>query len=287
MALSTPFEVQPEINPTPWVEIVAARYGLQFGPTRVRRLVQGLQRRIQATGIAAQSYINQLLEEADAEEWQALVSELVVGETRFFRHPPSFSLLREMLIPERLQAAKTRGAAVCSILSAGCANGAETYSLAMCALPLCREHGLRLQVVGMDLCDRAIAQAILGQYKARAMRGLDSEKKAVFFTTDDGGFTFKIRPELSGAVDFKQANLHQRQHLGQLYDIIFCQNLFIYLSKPDRQKMLSLFADHLLPHGYLILGPAEVYKSQDQRLQKLDFEQTLVYQQKPSPAVNP
>lgn len=276
---SPPKTVQATFDEAPWVALVAKRYGLQFGPTRVRRLRAALVKRLDATGLSEPAYRSELESNRNAEEWQELVNELVIGETRFFRHLPSFQLLQQTLLPSRLK--QTNPTSGIRILSAGCANGTETYSLAMCSKPLTDSARRQLTVTGVDVCSEAISKAKRGNYLQRELRGLAPTMRALHLTSQDDGSSFDVSAELKETTHFQLINLHENKSLGADFDIIFCQNLFIYLAQPDRQRLIGLFADHLLPAGYLILGPAEVYKSQDSRLRKLEHEQTLVFQKTP------
>src|SRR3546814_9414490 len=70
-----------------------------------------------------------MLASAAGGEFSALVDDLTIGETYFFRYPEQFELLRQVVIPERL--ADQQGMRPLRIWSAGCASGAEPYSLAI------------------------------------------------------------------------------------------------------------------------------------------------------------
>src|SRR5258706_409789 len=69
------------------------------------------------------------LVQVDARLFDALVGELVVGETYFFRSPAQFEFVRKEVLPS-LAAARPAGH-VLRAWSAGCASGEELYSLAI------------------------------------------------------------------------------------------------------------------------------------------------------------
>src|SRR5579871_1305756 len=66
-----------------------------------------------------------------AEELQALIEEVVVPETWFFRHPESFDALARIAARDWLSANKTDGL---RILSLPCATGEEPYSIVITLL---------------------------------------------------------------------------------------------------------------------------------------------------------
>src|SRR5205823_5681503 len=62
-------------------------------------------------------------------ELDELVSELTIGETYFYRHQEQFDAIRKIILPQIIQRRKdTRRL---KFWSAGCATGAEPYSLAI------------------------------------------------------------------------------------------------------------------------------------------------------------
>src|SRR3546814_10185892 len=75
------------------------------------------------------AYMADMLASAAGGEFSALVDDLTIGETYFFRYPEQFELLRQVVIPERL--ADQQGMRPLRLWSAGCASGAEPYSLAI------------------------------------------------------------------------------------------------------------------------------------------------------------
>src|SRR5882724_5408121 len=78
-------------------------------------------------------------------ELDALIAEITIGETYFFRHREHFDALRELVLPDLINRSRTRIPAMRTlrIWCAGCADGPEPYSMAI-------------------LLKREIAQEILG-----------------------------------------------------------------------------------------------------------------------------
>jgi chemotaxis protein methyltransferase CheR len=78
-------------------------------------------------------------------EIDALIAEITIGETYFYRHPEHFAALREHVLPDLI--ASNRESRRLRIWCAGCADGPEPYSL---AILLRRELGLQLSPVAAE-----------------------------------------------------------------------------------------------------------------------------------------
>jgi chemotaxis protein methyltransferase CheR len=71
------------------------------------------------------------------------------------------------------------------------------------------------------------------------------------------GDSWTIKDEIRAMVQFKKLNLMMPfVGLGK-FDIIFCRNVAIYFTLPDRQKLFNKIADSLADDGFLIIGSTE------------------------------
>ncbi len=79
---------------------IAQRLGLHFDDTKLEFLAEVLDRCADSKGLASQSYLDRL-EGTDIEaDLHALVLELTVPETYFFRHIDQFRAFAEVALPE-------------------------------------------------------------------------------------------------------------------------------------------------------------------------------------------
>ncbi|MBU4396100.1 MAG: methyltransferase domain-containing protein, partial [Proteobacteria bacterium] len=86
-------------------------------------------------------------------------------------------------------------------------------------------------------------------------RGLPGDKLQRYFTMFGDSWT--IKDEIRAMVQFRKLNLMLPfSGLGK-FDIIFCRNVAIYFTLPDRQKLFNKIADSLADDGYLIIGSTE------------------------------
>ena len=192
------------------------------------------------------------------QELDLLFKELLIGVTRFFRDPPSWSSLQDEILPALL-AAHPSGAALRAWV-AGCSTGEEAYSLAIAFREVQQrlQPGVRhsLQIFATDLDPDAIEQARQGTYLPNIAADVSEERLKRFFVENDSGSGYRVGKEIREMVIFAPHNLIMDPPFTKL-DILTCRNLLIYLGPELQKKLLPLFHYSLLPNGVLMLGSAE------------------------------
>ena len=190
----------------------------------------------------------------DAAERDALVKDLLIHVTSFFRDQPTFDFLAETTIPDLVR--DHPADRPIRVWVAGCSTGEETYSLAM----LLREaitsakRDVKLQIFASDVDPVAVAIARDGLYAPELAATVSEARLARFFAREDRGF--RALPELREAVVFSVQDVLADPPFSKL-DLISCRNLMIYL-KPDAQaRVIKLFHFALRQNGLLLLGGAE------------------------------
>ncbi len=190
-----------------------------------------------------------------------IIDAITTNETLFFRDNGPFELLRHKILPELIDkrsSATPKSAAIpIRIWSAACSTGQEIYSIAIVLKELLGNlQKYRLTMLGTDLSDAAVAQASFGKYnKFEIERGLPGAKLQKYFTARSGSWI--VKDELRSMATFKQFNL-MKPFIGMgKFDIIFCRNVAIYFTLPDRKKLFNKIADVLEPDGYLLIGSTE------------------------------
>ena len=156
--------------------LVTARHGLSFPAHRLGAIEMGARGAMEKAGITdAADYLAGLAQ--DGPPLTAIIDELTVGETYFFRDAAQFDLIRRTILPDlaRRHGPQPRLWA----WSAGCATGEEAYSLAI----LFEEEGLagRARILATDLSETALAKARVGIYGAWSLRGPTGPTLARYF----------------------------------------------------------------------------------------------------------
>lgn len=186
-------------------------------------------------------------------EVTALLHDLLISVTNFFRDPQAFAVL-EGYIPQLF--ADKKATEEVRVWVAGCATGEEAYSVAI----MLSEYAARLdtppsiQVFATDLDANAIQIARSGVYPATIEADVSSERLRRFFHKDEG--RYHIKKELRERVLFSVHNLLKDSPFSRL-DMVTCRNLLIYLKREAQEGIFDLFHFALRSSGLLFLGSAE------------------------------
>lgn len=250
----------------PVLKLLSERAGLDpasLGSAAVRSAVSV---RLRACGLEPDAYAARLA--ADPAEFLALLDEVVVPETWFFRGGTLFYHLAEQIRLARRAPFRA--------LSLPCSTGEEPYSLAIAL----QEIGLPLTscvIDGVDVSPRNVAAAQEGIYAELSFRQTDPSIRARHFRPVEGGW--QIAESLRQGVRFAVGNVLDPGLLllEHSYDLVFCRNLFIYLTPVARQQALATLARLVTPGGLLSLGHAEPLDPEDARFRRTGPEGLFLY----------
>jgi len=263
--LGDPFGVEPPRDTTTvdalqaardWSEVLRMlrlRTGQDFSNYKPPTLRRRVERRVNVRGLATLAEYVRLLRE-DPEEPAALMRELLISVTNFFRDREAFAALENRVIPLLFE--RKRGGDQVRVWSAGCATGEEAYSLAI----LLAEHSASLidgpgvQIFATDLDDAALAHAREGVYTGAEVADISPERLQRFF--QQGSHGHRVRRELREMILFARHNVLRDPPFSHL-DLIACRNLLIYLNKPAQDRLIETFHFSLRPGGFLFMGTSE------------------------------
>ncbi len=233
--------------------LVRLRTGNEFQQYKRPTLLRRIARRLQVHELSDLAGYLRLLRE-QPEEVNALLRDLLITVTSFFRDHDSFEFLQKEIIP-KLFVGKGPNDQV-RVWSVGCATGEEAYSLAMLLAEYraSRDNPPRIQVFATDIDDRAIAQARDCRYPGTISLDVSPERLQRFFIHE--GDLYQIRKELRETVLFASHNALSDPPFSKL-DLISCRNLLIYLNREMQERTLEIFHFALRADGYLFLGASE------------------------------
>jgi len=190
-----------------------------------------------------------------------IVDAVTTGETSFFRDSAPFDLLQHKLLPELIDRRKKNSAPNATVYlriwSAACSTGQEVYTTAITLKEtLGNISNYNIRILGTDISDQAVTRASYGVFsRLEIERGLSPERLQRHFTPVENGW--KIKDEIRSMVSFKKANLMEDfSSLGR-FDIIFCRNVAIYFTEPDKIQLFNKLAGNMAPDGALIIGSTE------------------------------
>ena len=253
------------------------RTGRDFSGFRDNVLLRHVLRRMTLSGHEDRASYLQWLDVGPTEA-EALMREMLVSVTGFFRDPEAFLALSSYL--PALFSAKGPNEFV-RVWVPACATGEEAYSIAMLLLEhartLARPPGI--QVFGSDLDLAAIEKARTGLYRSKLAAAVGPPRLARFFQREDGGY--RVRRELRQIVLFAEHDVIRDPAFSNI-DMVSCRNLLIYLSRESQAHMLDVFDSVLNQHGLLFLGPAESLARFNTSFQTLDAKHHI-YQRDGAP----
>jgi chemotaxis protein methyltransferase CheR len=232
--------------------------GLSFDQSRRESIAFSIGGRMRVTGCADVASYLALLTAVDDRERQALLDEVTIPETHFFRNPPQIRALRTHVLPELLRQAKATKRL--RIWSAGCSTGEEPYTIAMLIRELLpASAGWDVRVIATDISTRALAAAGEARYGERAFVMTDPIDQQRFFYLDTEHRQFVVRDEIRELVEFRHHNLVTQAppFAPRELDLVLCRNVTIYFDRTTTKNLMNRFHGSLRDGGYLFLGHAE------------------------------
>jgi chemotaxis protein methyltransferase CheR len=233
--------------------------GIRVGDNKLSLLSNRIRRRLKAGSFADfESYYRYLTGPNGPKELEHFLDSITTNETFFFRTQRNFEwfqgeFLNSVLADER----RGERARSLRIWSAGCATGAEPYSLALCLW----ENRYRLQgwsqtIVGTDISEEALREARDGIFKQRMVEAMSERQIRRCFTPVDENGCWQVRPELTRLVRFEHHNLMTPMRQAA-FDCVFIRNVLIYFDRDSKRLVVDNLINALAPGGFLVVGPSE------------------------------
>ncbi|OMH32133.1 EAL domain-containing protein [Motiliproteus sp. MSK22-1] len=204
---------------------------------------------------------------ADSEqEREALIRDLLICVTSFFRDPEAFELLADRLLPALMNSCDKDEFRV---WVAGCATGEEAYTLAMLCLECRRKLGLTLEVkvLASDISEDSIRRADQGVYDISIEQQVPSQLLDRYFTRYEQGY--RVNNLLREQIMFFHHDLTEDVPFSNI-DMLVCRNVFIYLNTDIQQHVMRTFGFSLRMGGLLMLSPSESLGGQKGHFELLD-----------------
>ena len=212
-------------------------------------------------------------------EMVALLNEITIGETCFFRNVPQLEALRQVVLPKILEARAKLPLRKLRIWSAACSTGEEPYTLSMLFMEEANAKlkNWSIEITATDLNERSIAHAQNAVYGSYATRNLSNYYRQKYFIQT--GDQVQVKPEVRANVTFKRLNFADdaRMTFMKGIDIIFCCNVLIYFDVVSKRRVIQHFYNNLLPHGYLFLGHSESLYSVSEEFDLVHLPSSTAY----------
>jgi chemotaxis protein methyltransferase CheR len=211
-------------------------------------------------------------------ELVALLNEITIGETCFFRNRPQLDALRQIILPKIIRAKANLPIRRLCMWSAGCSTGEEPYTLCMA---LQEESdclkGWEWEILATDLNERSLLharKALYGTYSTRHVTPRDRDRYFVSV-----GDELQVAPSVRKDVTFSRLNLSDDARMSSMkgIDLIFCCNVLIYFDIASKRRVIQHFYNNLLPHGYLFLGQTESLYGVNDKFRLIHLPGTIAY----------
>ena len=247
-----------------------ARTGHDFSYYKRGTILRRIGRRLLVTATSdLTGYVAHL--RTHAGEAGALLQDLLISVTNFFRDSHAFAVLEQQIT--RLFEGKGPDDTVRVWVSA-CATGEEAYSVAMLLL----EHAgrldkpPRLQVFATDLDEESIQAARSGIYAQAITADVSQDRLRRFFVKEPRGW--RVKADLRQIVLFAVHDLLKDPPFSRL-DLVTCRNLLIYLNRDAQKRALAIFNFALRLDGLLFLGTSESIDDDAPNFQVIDKKYRL------------
>ncbi|MCA9540434.1 MAG: hypothetical protein KC620_16155, partial [Myxococcales bacterium] len=257
--------------------------------TRTRGDFRGYKRNTLARRAARRMCLHQLdslhqylaLLRTRPDELGALVRDMLISVTAFFREPEAWAALEETVIKPLVAAAEPEQAL--RFWVAGCATGEEAYSLVMMVMDQLQQTGKQcpLRVFASDIDHDALEVARAGRYPLSISADLAPRWLERYFTRTDRAYV--VDPRVRETVTFAEQNLISDPPFSKV-DLICCRNVLIYLEPELQARLLGVFHFALNEGGCLFLGSAETIGKQSRLFRTLSPKRRLYRRIGPVPS---
>jgi two-component system CheB/CheR fusion protein len=232
--------------------ILRTRTGHDFTRYKRATIHRRLQRRMSVNQINDISGYARFLKGSE-DELKALLKDLLISVTNFFRDPEAFESLKvqvKELLTHKPEDSDLR------VWVAGCATGEEAYSVAI-VISECLDEmkkRLKVQLYATDIDIDALHTARTGNYPANIVADVTPKRLKRFFDKQEN--SYRIKNEIRERIVFAPQDFIKDPPFSKM-DLISCRNLLIYLESDVQNRLLPLLHYALKPGGILFLGTSE------------------------------
>jgi chemotaxis protein methyltransferase CheR len=285
--------MQQQMNDTEYKtlrSLIENEFGLSLSAHTKESLARKVQPRLNLLRLESfGEYVDYLMQSPMAKiELHDLPVYLMNTESYFLREYTQFELFVE-LFRKKNQERHVQRKRPFTILSAGCSEGQEPYSISMALRNSTSSHDYgNMKIFGLDININALEKAQRGLYGSYSFRGLHNEKIMHYFQKTKDRFCdlpkecYRLKTDIVKSVEYLHGNILQPlvlQGLANL-DFIFCRNVLMYMSGKAIDKITMSLWEALSDDGYLFIGQSETLRKRDDLFTQVSFPEVTVYRKK-------
>ena len=281
--------------------LVYQECGMFFDERRAHFLQDRLQRRLRACRLESfYSYYRLLTSREGRNELAALLENLTINETSFFRNKPQLDLFHKVTLEELLRKKHSERDFSLRIWSAGCSTGQEPFTVAMLLCDALAYYSLRnapapnlpsprplvpppwkVEILASDISYSALRTAQEGNYSEQQMEPVDFMYRLRYFDKIDSRYV--VKQPVKQVVKFDFHNL-KTEYLPQGMDVIFCRNVMIYFDEAEQKRLIEKIYRCLRPGGFLFVGHAESLFGLSDKFRMIHHNSGTAYERNEVPA---
>lgn len=235
------------------LDLVKKRTGHDFSRYKRSTIVRRLSRRLQ---LSQQLTIGDYWRfmRTHAQEAQALLEDLLISVTTFFRDPDTWNALHTQVISALVERADADEQI--RVWVPGCATGEEAYTAAILFDEEFRRRNLRpnLIIFASDIDEAALSVAREGVYSRAIATDVSDARLERYFRVDADHY--RVAGDLRDHLVFAAHSLLRDPPFSRVH-LISCRNLLIYLDRDLQNQAMSVFRYACRDDGYLMLGASE------------------------------
>lgn len=207
-------------------------------------------------------------------EQKAIIETMIVPETWFFREHGSLDFLPHFVKTHWLP---SRPTLPLRILSVACSSGEEPYSIAMNLFNIGLSPN-QFSIDAVDISTVALEKAREGIYGRNSFRSKDLTFRDLYFThiKDD---LYQLNEAVKNQATFRNVNIIDNEFTVWpfYFDVIFCRNVLIYLTRHAQKQLFNFFDDILTDNGLVILGHVEAELIKDSGYVPIKYPKACVF----------
>ncbi len=236
--------------------------GVQLSERHFTMIQSRLQKRMQELNILnMDQYVAYVRKNMDQES-KFLISTMTTHHTYFFREGMHFEFLTEKALTQLITKARSRPDRKIRVWSAACSRGQEVYTLAMSLQRALKTAApdVKLEILGTDIDPESVAISKNGVYPWKDVKGIPLQYLGENWTRGTGDISefAKVKNHIRDLCRFETQNLLKMSIKPQeMFDVIFCRNVFIYFQPSQIQQITHSLLSHLDQDGLLFLGISE------------------------------
>jgi two-component system CheB/CheR fusion protein len=247
----TSAEDQDELNQV--LAVIQARTRHDFRCYKRNTLIRRTERRMGLRQIERMADYVHILKR-DNKETDALLKDLLIGVTGFFREEQVWEIVGREILPPMINGLESE--IPLRVWIPGCSTGEEAYTISILvhdAFEKANRH-FNAQIFATDIDAEAITVARSGVYPETIAANIPPEFLNKYFVREDK--EYHILRRVRESVVFAAQNLVGDAPFSNL-NLISCRNLLIYLNSDVQKKVMELFHFSLREKGCLVLGNSE------------------------------